>query len=268
VPTDDALYARIKDANMNKPSTHPHRRSQRAFTLVELCLGLMITGLIASATAAMMVTVSRYWDQGTQLDKNAAAMSQLAGRLQQVFQDAKCIGQWQAGTSSVQPAAIAIWLRDDNSDGVMQQSELTVIRFNPGMHRIELYGAYPAAATTSSGGLGNLGSLGGSGVSSGSITGGGTGVITGGTTVVGSSSASDTQWSLLDLRAATAINNIMASQSARTLLNHVSAATLDVEHVDETSVTPMITWTVQLEDDGDGFRQPIVVSLRAPMTPG
>ncbi len=237
--------------------------SCRAFTLVELCLGLVVTSLVMSALSVVMLTVGRFWEQGTQLDKNGSAMMQLTARLQNALQDAKIVGQWKLGNSG-ESAGIVYWLRDANDDGQIETSELTVIRFNPATNAIELVGASPSPVSGGSSGTGGSGGVVGGGVVGGGVVGGG---VVGGGVVTGSggtvSGGADATWTLSELRAADAISRVEAGQTAKRMLANVSSAHLEVSHLDETTVAPIVTWTVELENDPGGIRQPITTSLRA-----
>jgi hypothetical protein len=124
---------RLAEANFSRTS----RPARRAFTLIELCLGMLITVLVTGALAAFMLTVSRHWQSGDGTQSAVLSAGQATLRLQKRLLDAKRIGYWRAGSDD-EPAALAYWRIDGNGDNAMQSSELGVIRFNPAEQAIEL----------------------------------------------------------------------------------------------------------------------------------
>jgi type II secretory pathway pseudopilin PulG len=109
--------------------------SQRGFTFVELCLGLVMTSLIAGAIASFMVSVSRCWNESEELQTAAIRANQFTERLAGKLRGAKRIGYWNAGNSGTS-ACLTYWC-DTNNDEVMQQSELGAINYEPTTHTID-----------------------------------------------------------------------------------------------------------------------------------
>ncbi|CAN5695626.1 hypothetical protein BH09PLA1_BH09PLA1_30730 [soil metagenome] len=104
------------------------RLRRRGFTLVEMCLGLLVTGFVSAAVAAFLLAVSACWNQSENAQTGAVRNSQFTSRLSQRIRDAKRIGKWRNGSAN--NAGFIFWQGDANSDGLMQSSELGVVRFN------------------------------------------------------------------------------------------------------------------------------------------
>lgn len=110
----------------------------RAFTLVELCLSLVIISLIGSAIAAFLLSVSSCWTASENLQTSAIYANQFTARLCARLNDAKRIGTW-VDQGAGDPGMI--YWRDINNDGIMTYSELGVIQYNSASRSIDLYTA-------------------------------------------------------------------------------------------------------------------------------
>src|SRR4051812_24197908 len=86
-----------------------------AFTLVEMCLGLLVSAVIAGAVSAFMVSVSQCWTQTENAQTGALLVNQFATRFTKRFADAKRVGTWRNG--SLNNAGFIYWQRDVNADG-------------------------------------------------------------------------------------------------------------------------------------------------------
>src|SRR5436190_314486 len=117
----------------------PFRR--RAFTFVELCVGLLVCSLIFSAVASFSLAMGRSWEASQTSQASALRAGQIMLRLQKELQTAKAILYCQPGSltnaAGVTPAQLFIWKTDKVdattlvSDGKMQYSELELIEFTP-----------------------------------------------------------------------------------------------------------------------------------------
>lgn len=110
-------------------------RARAGFTLMELTMGMMITGLVMAATAGLMTAVGQGWQQSESADSNASAASQVHLRLQRILKGARQIGYYRAGSISGAAgfnAAVLFWKDDVNQDGKLQNAELAVIGFQDG----------------------------------------------------------------------------------------------------------------------------------------
>src|SRR5438552_3558746 len=98
-------------------------RWRQGFTLIELCLGLVVSAMIASALAAFTLAVANCWRQTDATQGAVITVNQLTLRLQNRLQDAKRLGYWTDGSAG-SPAGMIYWVRDTNGDGQMQYTEL------------------------------------------------------------------------------------------------------------------------------------------------
>jgi hypothetical protein len=111
----------------------PTFTSFRAFTLVELCLGLIVVAMVMSALAAFALAVSNCWKYSDASQGSAITGSRAVARLQRRLHDAKRIGYYRTS-----PPALVYWTDDANADGRMQFSELAMVALNPDTHNLEL----------------------------------------------------------------------------------------------------------------------------------
>lgn len=119
-------------------SSHSNRRThRRAFTFVELCLGLVITSLITAAVASFMWSVSGVWNATEEMQSATIRANQFTERLSRKLRDAKLIGTWHGGSVAV--SARVLYWRDLNNDGVITYSELGAIVHDPNAQTIDLY---------------------------------------------------------------------------------------------------------------------------------
>jgi prepilin-type N-terminal cleavage/methylation domain-containing protein len=123
------------------PDIHP-RSARTGFTLLELLLGLVISGLVMGAVAAFLLATGSRWMQSGTGQSVYLAGGQAAIRFQQVIRDSAAVGAVQPGAlegSSVLPAAIMLWRGDRNGDGEVQLSEIALIEHDRIRHRLMLY---------------------------------------------------------------------------------------------------------------------------------
>ena len=99
---------------------------RRAFTFIELCIGLVVTSLVMGAAAAFMLTTSSVWHASEDAQATAQATVQMKGRLQSILRESAAIGALETGTGA-NPAAALIWRADSNGDGQVQTSETAIL---------------------------------------------------------------------------------------------------------------------------------------------
>jgi hypothetical protein len=116
-------------------SPHPIVRVRGGFTLIELCLGMLITTMICGAVSAFLLTVSHCWTETDDVQSAVLRGHQFATRLEQRIRDAKRIGYWRDGAS----AGFIFWQGDTNGDGAMQSSELGVVQYDSTAQTVDLY---------------------------------------------------------------------------------------------------------------------------------
>lgn len=104
-------------------------------TIVELSIGLAIVGLIGLAVTSFTFATAAAWRGSTvgQTMENAAHVT--AVRLQDELRQACYFGAWRAGSLTPSPtsppAAVLLWDGDRNADGMIQQSELAMLEYDP-----------------------------------------------------------------------------------------------------------------------------------------
>jgi type II secretory pathway pseudopilin PulG len=131
-------------ARRNRQSTIGNPRLCRnGFTFVELCLGLVITSLVMSALAAFTLAMSSAWRQAEQTQSATIIANQVSAVLQDQIRQARLLGAWRAGSisGSGESAAVMLWKEAADGDGIIQDSELSLIEFDPTRHRLMIYPA-------------------------------------------------------------------------------------------------------------------------------
>lgn len=115
----------------------------RAFTLIELCLGLVITALVMSALSAFSLAMSTAWKNASQSQAITLVGNQAVFRTQKEVSNAKIIGAVRAGSmdASGSGAAVLLWAGDTNNDGYIQLAEIEMIEFDPANHVLQRYAA-------------------------------------------------------------------------------------------------------------------------------
>jgi hypothetical protein len=107
----------------------------RAFTLIELMLGMVVTTLVVAALGAMMAAVARGWTASDAVKSSSSITSNSITRMKQVVRGSKQIGRVRFGStdgSAAQPACAMLWRGDfapngSTIDGKIQFSELGLI---------------------------------------------------------------------------------------------------------------------------------------------
>ena len=105
-------------------------RGRRAFTLMELVMGMIVTGLVMSAIAALLSAVAMGWEQNGKSQANSVHRVQAHARLQRILKGVKQLGAVRPGSvngTTNPPAAVMIWKSDDNGDNKVQFSELGLL---------------------------------------------------------------------------------------------------------------------------------------------
>jgi hypothetical protein len=113
--------------------SHPSRRDalrrRAAFTLMELIMGMIITGLVMAAIAALLSAVAMGWEQSGKSQTSSIHRVQTHARIQRILKGVKQLGAIRAGSinGNATPAAVMIWKSDNNGDGKVQFSELALL---------------------------------------------------------------------------------------------------------------------------------------------
>jgi Tfp pilus assembly protein FimT len=120
------------------------------FTLVELCIGMVITAFIMAALAAFSLATATAWDNGITTNVNGgktiSSISMMgtlaAARLQNEIGPAQCIGGYFAGAltnSTGQQSSVLIWTSDSNIDGYVNANEAELLEYDATAHTIYKY---------------------------------------------------------------------------------------------------------------------------------
>ena len=130
------------------------RLSGRAFTLMELVMGMIITGLVMVAVSALLSAVAHGWTQTTATQSSSNHKVQVHARVQSILKGAKQLGAVRPGSLSgyAIPAAVMMWAGDYNGDDRVQFSELALLMHDGGTGSPDGYLAfyevvYPSAWT-------------------------------------------------------------------------------------------------------------------------
>jgi len=105
-------------------------RRRGAFTLMELVMGMIVTGLVMSAVAALLSAVAMGWDQSGRTQADSVQRVQAHARVQRILKGVRQLGAVRPGSingSAAQPAAVMIWKADANGDNKVQFSELALL---------------------------------------------------------------------------------------------------------------------------------------------
>lgn len=125
------------------PMVNNHRisRRARAFTFVELCMGLVITSLVMSAVAALSMAMATAWRSAGKTQSLTLKGNFISRHVQNEVRNARLIGACRAGTSdgTGTGAAVLLWKTDTNSDGYIQGNECELIAHDTTNHTLILY---------------------------------------------------------------------------------------------------------------------------------
>jgi hypothetical protein len=97
---------------------------------MELIMGMIVTGLVMSAIAALLSAVTMGWRQSGHAQANSVHRVQAHARIQRILKGVKQLGAVRAGSvngTASPAAAVMIWKSDDNGDNKVQFSELGLL---------------------------------------------------------------------------------------------------------------------------------------------
>lgn len=118
------------------------RRLHLGFTMIELFFGLLITSLVMGAVATFSLAMGKAWQRSEEIESLTLRARQATVRIAQLVRDAKLLVTHRAGSldgTAAQPAAVIIWTRDTNGDGLIQGAELALIEHNTTLNQLVLY---------------------------------------------------------------------------------------------------------------------------------
>jgi hypothetical protein len=143
----------LRRGHINDRRMTAGRRVSAGFTMAELMLGMIITSMVMSAVAAVMISVTEGWDQGKYVQAVSVSLLQLQVRLGRIFQGAAYVAQSQSGSLSGtgSPAQIFFWMNDTwggSPDGIPQWGEMGLIVYDAPTQSLYLYSAIPTSQMT------------------------------------------------------------------------------------------------------------------------
>ncbi len=119
-------------------------------TLPELIMGLAISTMVFLGAASLMFSTAMSWKQSESGQSMALASSQAVARVAAKLSAAKYLGVVRKGSvdgSAAQAGGVLYW-KDDNGDGMVQQSEMAWLEHNTAQQVIYLYELKPRTALT------------------------------------------------------------------------------------------------------------------------
>jgi hypothetical protein len=126
-------------------------KQPRAFTVVELSFGLVVTSLVMAAVAAFLLAVAQGWRYSDQVETTSMHAWQASVRLVRTVQAARLIGAVSPGdifAATPNPAAVIVWTKDTNGDGAIQGAECAMVEHDDVQQVLRLYPAGQGDATT------------------------------------------------------------------------------------------------------------------------
>ena len=115
---------------------------RRAFTLVELLVGMVVTGFVMAAVAAFVFGVSEHWQRAGAGQQADLAAGRAVDRLDRLVRPALLLDAGYTPGSldgSGPPAACMYWRADANADGSIQRSETGLLAYDPATRTVVSY---------------------------------------------------------------------------------------------------------------------------------
>ena len=124
------------------------RTARRGFTLVELCMGLVVTMLVAGALSAFAYATGEGWAHSESSQSLFVAGNQVTARIQKIISLSRQVGLVRLGSAdgSATGAAIMLWKADTNNDSKISFSEVALIQHNTSTGELWYYEANPPTA--------------------------------------------------------------------------------------------------------------------------
>lgn len=122
---------------------------RKAFTLIELIIGIAIMTIILAAMAVFSYGVGQGWTQSESAQSVFLAGNLAGHRIERVIRAAKMIDSNATHGSlddpAAPPAACMFWRNDDNGDGKIQFSEMALLAYDPASQTVLEYTAQPGS---------------------------------------------------------------------------------------------------------------------------
>lgn len=108
----------------------------RAFTLVELCIGIMVTGFVATVLACFASAMSHQWRHAEQQQHLDVTAQQGCRVLRPIIQSARAVGHVYAAPAP----ALFLWQNDDLArSGIAEFGEMTLVEYDSSAETIYFY---------------------------------------------------------------------------------------------------------------------------------
>jgi Tfp pilus assembly protein FimT len=125
---------------MRKLDKHfPRRVHHRGFTFVELMMGIVVTAIMMAALAVFAFGVGDNWEDTDQAQSAFLAASAGVDRLNLLVRSAQLIETSPTTGSlnnSTGPASCMIWTDNNPADGLIQYSEMTLLKYDQTNQRL------------------------------------------------------------------------------------------------------------------------------------
>jgi Tfp pilus assembly protein PilW len=124
---------------------------RRAFTFVELVIGMLVTSIVLSALAVFTFGVSDNWTQSDSSQSAFLRQTMAVERLRHMLREAQLTETNPTPGSlnnSTTPAACMLWT-DANGDGHIQYSELSMLQYIPATQKLVIW-SIPATSSNAS----------------------------------------------------------------------------------------------------------------------
>jgi hypothetical protein len=111
-------------------------RTRRAFTAIELIMGLAITAMVMTAMGGVMAAVAQGW-RATEITQNGTVGETAAGaRISRTLREALAVGT--PATSPDGSSGLMFWEEDVDSNGAEKISEMAALEFNAGTNQVRV----------------------------------------------------------------------------------------------------------------------------------
>lgn len=113
---------------------------RRGFTLIELCLAMMITAMVATALTTFAFSMTGYWHETEQRQQLQVSLAQSRSMVAPIFESARGIGCVAVGASP----GVFLWQEDtlgDSADQKSQFAEMALVQYDSQTQTIYYYQA-------------------------------------------------------------------------------------------------------------------------------
>lgn len=133
---------------------------RRGMTVIELSMGLLVTGMVMASLAAVWSAVGQTWSNTTSSQQISLSGNQAALRLEDLLRQSKYVCQYTSGSldgSASKAASVLLWKNDSwsvapatSADGKPQLGELLLIEHSVPDQKIYVYEPIASSAMDAS----------------------------------------------------------------------------------------------------------------------